>query len=443
MRVLFPHQNLVGPRQTGNARGARTIAALLEAGCEVNVVAADRTYLGVPVQGPRWAEEGGLRLDRVHLPPDATRGRSYAAFQAGVLARQLPRPDVLLATTPPLPGVSVALALAARWRVPLVLEVRDLWPAFLVEGGLLRNGAMIRSMQLLELTALSAAAGVISVSPGFGPYLRIVRKHEPFVAVSGLDPSFVRPPAAKRGAGFRIAYTGSLHEVYGVGLLAEVAEAGGGFGWSVVVAGAGRQAAAVQNAQGVEFHGPLPRAQVPALLHAAHAGMNIHAPWPLLATTLTGKLFDYLAAGLPVLEAAGGAMGALVDHLGAGVRCRAGEAGVVEAARWLQHNPRDAERMGAAGAAALAGPLCADVQARRMARAVIDWARNAEPLTSRRLVRIAAEAACRVIRGDPARALQEAYRGTPAEVAERATRGWLQHLEPSTPQPPLAIPRIL
>jgi hypothetical protein len=59
MRVLFAHQNLVGPGQTGNARGARTIAALLEAGCEVNVVAADRTYLGIPVQGPRFAEDGG------------------------------------------------------------------------------------------------------------------------------------------------------------------------------------------------------------------------------------------------------------------------------------------------------------------------------------------------------------------------------------------------
>jgi glycosyltransferase involved in cell wall biosynthesis len=443
MRVLFPHQNLVGPGQTGNSRGSRTIAALLEAGCEVNVVAADRTYLGVPVEGPRFAEEGGLSLHRVHLPPDATRGRSYSTFQAGVLARKLPKPDVVLATTPPLPGVSVALALAARWSVPLVLEVRDLWPAFLVEGGLLRNGAIIGSMQLLELTALSAAAGVISVSPGFVPYLRMLRKLEPLVAVSGLDPSFVRPPAAKRGAGFRIAYTGSLHEVYGVGLLAEVAEAGAGSGWSVVVAGAGRQAAAVQQAPGVEFHGPLPRAQVPALLHAAHAGINIHAPWPLLATTLTGKLFDYLAAGLPVLDAASGAMGAVVDHLGAGMRCRAGRAGVVEAARWLQHNPRDAERMGAAGAAALAGPLCADVQARRMAEAVIDWARNAEPLTSRRLLRSVAEAACGVMRGTPARALQEAYRGTPAEVAERATRSWLQGLEPLMPQPPLTIPRIL
>jgi glycosyltransferase involved in cell wall biosynthesis len=298
-------------------------------------------------------------------------------------------------------------------------------------------------MQLLELTALAAAAGVISASPGFVPYLRILRKHEPFVAVSGLDPSFVRPPAVDRGAGFRLAYAGSLHEAYGVGLLAEVAEAGARSGWNVVVAGAGRQAAAVQHAPGVEFHGPLPRDRVPALLHTAHAGINIHAPWPLLATTLTGKLFDYLAAGLPVLEAASGAMAALIDHLGAGVRCQAGGAGVVEAASWLQHNPRDAERMGAAGAAALEGPLSADVQARRMARAVIDWARDAEPLTSRRLLMRVAEAARGVVRGEPARALQAAYPGTPAEVAERATRSWLQGLEPLGPALPLTIPRIL
>jgi len=443
LRVLFPHQNMVGPSQAGNARGARTAAALLEAGCAVDVVAADRTYLGVPVDRPKSAVEGRLRIERVHLPACASKAGSYAAFQAGVLSRRLPRPDVVLATTPPLPSVAVAMGLAARWRVPLVLEVRDLWPAFLVEGGLLQNALVIRGLEVLELTGLSMAAGVVSVTPGFLPYFRALGVREVLVAVSGLDPSFARPRNAQPGPGFRAIYTGSLNEAYGVGVLAGVARAGAVGGWSVVVTGAGRQESAVRAVPGLQFHGSLPRDKLPPLLHQAHAGINIHAPWPLLATTLTGKLFDYMAAGLPVVEAAGGAMGALVDYLGAGLRCEHGPGALAEAIAWMQSHPEAREEMGAAGAAAASGPLSADAQARRMAQAVVGWAKTGEPVTPGRLARGVVEAARKVARHEPATAIAEAFEGQPSRVAEQVTRHWLDGLEQLAPGPAMAIPSIL
>ncbi len=64
---------------------------------------------------------------------------SYAAMAtaAGAL---LPRPDVILASSPPLFVGAAATALARIHRVPWVLDVRDLWPDAAVALGELGSG---------------------------------------------------------------------------------------------------------------------------------------------------------------------------------------------------------------------------------------------------------------------------------------------------------------
>ena len=53
------------------------------------------------------------------------------------------------------------------WAVPFVIEVRDLWPAIFVDLGVIRNRAVIRVLEQLELFLYRRAAAVVTVTRAF------------------------------------------------------------------------------------------------------------------------------------------------------------------------------------------------------------------------------------------------------------------------------------
>lgn len=336
-RLLWLHQNFVSARQAGNSRAIHTLAALLEAGWAIDVVCTAESYLGEAYRegAPRVERDGALTLHRLAARPGARPAARYVAFCAAATAyaRRLPRADAMLASTPSLPQVAPAVALAAWRRIPLVLEVRDLWPAFLVEGELLRPGATLAAMRALEALAYRRAVECVSVSPAFVPYLTAmgVPPERVTVAPTGGDPHLARqeePARAFRarydlGDRFVVLYAGSFNEAYGTGLLADAAERlrdRDDVAW--VFAGGGRDAPSVARRVAAlpraRWLGLVPKDDLLPAFWAADVGINLHAPWPLLGTTVTGKLFDYLSAGLPVIDLAGGLMGRIVTASGAG-----------------------------------------------------------------------------------------------------------------------------
>src|SRR5690625_6790486 len=50
-------------------------------------------------------------------------------------ARPEHRPDVVIATAPAIPTLMVGRVLAARWQIPLVVEMRDDWPELVIHVG--------------------------------------------------------------------------------------------------------------------------------------------------------------------------------------------------------------------------------------------------------------------------------------------------------------------
>lgn len=341
-RVLWLHQNFVGEGQPGNARAVHLLRALNEAGWQVDVVSGTQTYLGdVVARGGDVEGAGRVRVHRVDLGlrsvDTSARPGAYLAFarRAFSLARRLPRPDLVYASSPPLPQVLPSALLAAIWGVPLVLEVRDLWPAFLIEGGVLRSRPLVAAARAIEAFALRYASRVVLVSPGFRPAVEGMGVNPARIRVvpTGVDPVLA---SVDRSAGeawrlahglrdrFLVLYAGSFNETYGIDLLLEAAEASQRELPQAVwlFAGNGRTRAAVEDAASrlpnVRYLGSLPKSELAPVLLAADAGINAHADWPLLDTTLTGKLFDYLAAGLPAISLRGGTMGLLLERAGGG-----------------------------------------------------------------------------------------------------------------------------
>ena len=135
---------------------------------------------------------------------------AFARFALGATLAALrgPRPDVIYATSPPLTMALPALVAAARWRAPLVFEVRDLWPEAPIQMGALRNRAR---------AAARAGPRALRVLPERPPDRPIAR--HPRGASAGQDPTLVPNSAdldlfdpSPSGGPFLVSYFGAMGE---------------------------------------------------------------------------------------------------------------------------------------------------------------------------------------------------------------------------------------
>src|SRR5207302_904117 len=57
-----------------------------------------------------------------------------------------PKIDVLIASSPPFLPLIAGAGLATALRIPLIIELRDLWPDYLAQLGMIRSKAALRSL---------------------------------------------------------------------------------------------------------------------------------------------------------------------------------------------------------------------------------------------------------------------------------------------------------
>jgi len=99
---------------------------------------------------------------------------SYWRFarMVGRQGRLLPKPDLILAVSPPLTAARPALQLSDHHGVPLVLEIRELWPDEPLKRGTLRGGLPEKAARRLEHQLYSGARQIIAANEMIGTALR-------------------------------------------------------------------------------------------------------------------------------------------------------------------------------------------------------------------------------------------------------------------------------
>lgn len=149
--------------------------------------------------------ENGLQVIRVHTSEKYNRSflwRTWAYFTfmffgfwgAVFLARG--KYDLVLASSPPLNVGPLGIALSIIKRCPFVFEVRDLWPRFAIETGVLTNPLLIRLMNLMEKISYKKAMAINVLTPSFKDELVQTKKisaNKILMIPNGVDLTLMKP----------------------------------------------------------------------------------------------------------------------------------------------------------------------------------------------------------------------------------------------------------
>jgi glycosyltransferase involved in cell wall biosynthesis len=281
-------------------------------------------------------------------------------------ARRAGSADVVVVSSPTFFSIFGAWFIAKLKRAPLVIDVRDLWPAIFVELGVLSNRRLIRLLERMELWAYGQATEVVVVSEGFRQNLisRGVPPEKVTTIRNGADVDRFTPngdpaPGRRRlGAadGEVLAlYLGAHGVSHGLDTVVDAATLLSGTpGPPVRIAlvgeGAKRSELIAQverlEASNVAMYPGVPREEVPELLAAADICLVPLRDVPLFSTFIPSKIFEYFASGKAVVGALRGEAAAILND-GGGLVVEPGDTtALADAIAELANDPERRTAMG-------------------------------------------------------------------------------------------------
>lgn len=327
-RLLCVYQHAPTPDAPGIYRHRRYFAELVRRGWQVDLVSTPRNYMTGEVPAsyrkhPFCTDTiEGIAHHWVWTPGGIHRSRkarvaNYAEFVAAAAARAvtLPRPDVVLVSSPPLPVAGLGPLLARRFGCPWLLEVRDIWPESAASVGWLHSeGVAYRALARFARAVTQRAPTVIVPTPGLEP---LVRAHGAravcvlpgIVSARQADPEQRQRTRARLGVSDNqcvFLYLGAIGVANGLDLLLDATESlPADIPAHVVVAGDGsarRSFAEAVTSKGlnrITLLPPVDQQGVGELLAAADVGLHLLRPDPVFGSALPTKALEYLGAGLP------------------------------------------------------------------------------------------------------------------------------------------------
>ena len=296
-------------------------------------------FLAVEKVGP------GVTVYRCHVSESYNRsflGRFWAylsfLFSAAVVGLlRVPRPDVIVASSPPLTVAGTMWVLSACFGSPAVFEVRDLWPESAVDTGVLTSRPLIWLSYRLEELAYRRSVWLNALTPAFVERLA-AKKHVPRRRISmipnGADLDLLQPGprdnAVRRRLGlegkFVVSYFGAHGRANRLGQLLDAAEVlRDDADVRILLVGDGMEKPALKaearrrGLHNVLFADPVPKRHVGDYINASDVCAAVLMKNDTFKTVYPNKIFDYMSCKRPILLAIDGAARELIERAGAGV----------------------------------------------------------------------------------------------------------------------------
>lgn len=257
--------------------------------------------------------------------------RALARDWARMAALEAERPDLVIASAPPLALANAALGHARRVGARFVVDVQDAWPEtfyrLLPRGSGWLGPALFAPLHAAARRLYREADLVTGVCDRYAALVRKAGAKAYRRAYLGIDVAAAQtdvPPAAPHPGVLRLVYLGNLGRGYD---LATVRAAVAGMpDVTLDIAGA----AEPRREGRVTWHGYLGDVDLRRLLAVCDIGVI-----PMRADSFVGlpnKIADYAAAGLAVVSTLAGECADLLDRTGAGVTCPPGDVAALQTA---------------------------------------------------------------------------------------------------------------
>ena len=376
MHLLLIHQAFTLPGEAGGTRHYELARHLVKKGERVTVVASDLSYL----TGKRAADTRGIittqdckgvRVLRTYTYPSLHRSFfwrvvSFLSFMvtsvgAGLQAGPI---DLVMGTSPPIFQALSAWLVAVLRRRRFLLEIRDLWPEFAIDLGVLKSPLLIRLSRWVESFLYSQADHLLVNSPAYRDYLiqKGVAAEKISLISNGVHPSLFDPQS--RGEGIRdrwglqgkfvVTYAGALGLANDLPTLLDAANLlRDQVPIRFLLVGDGKERTRLENMARLRqmtnllFTGAVSKEEIPEVLAASDACVAILKNIPMFRTTYPNKVFDYMAAGRPTILAIDGVIRQVMEASGGGVFVPPGDSvSLAGAVRKLKDDPSLAQRMG-------------------------------------------------------------------------------------------------
>lgn len=327
MRIWIVNHYALLPGGAGGTRHYSLAVNLASSGHDVTIVASDynhwtRRHEHCDINSTCKERIEGVRFIWLKTPGYSNNvGRLFSmlAFAAkiryGTWSKRIDVPDVIVGSSPHLFAAFAACRLSKKFRIPFVLEIRDIWPQSLIDlGSISPRHPLMVLMRKIELSLYKSADRVISLLPGAPEYfVRNGAEKQHIIQIpNGVDMGTVPlpVPASEEQGMLHIIYAGTIGLANGLDTILDAAKClqRDRRAVSFIIVGNGPQKQDLQHRveseviENVTFLEPVPKKEVHQLLSKADACIMLLKDSPVFRWGVSpNKLFDYMAAGRPVL----------------------------------------------------------------------------------------------------------------------------------------------
>ncbi len=271
------------------------------------------------------------------------RMRNYASFciSAALRGMRIPRPDVIIASSPQLLVGLSGWWLAWTRQIPFVFEVRDLWPESLAAVGVGGERSLLhRALARIAGFLYRRAHRIVVVTPAFKDYL-IERWRVPAAKIdvveNGVETNLFVPadPAStavrrkELGAEsrFLVCYIGTLGMAHALETLLDAAARLQSDSPSVLflLIGEGSEKERIKSlahARGltnVRFLDQQPREAIPSFISACDLCLVLLKKTDVFKTVIPTKMLEFMSCARPVILGVEGQARQILEDAGAGV----------------------------------------------------------------------------------------------------------------------------
>jgi colanic acid biosynthesis glycosyl transferase WcaI len=357
VKILYISQYFPPEMGAPSARASELAAHWANSGHEVSVLTGFPNH-PTGVVPAEWRDRlrrltykekvGAVNVFRTWLWPLPNRKahermRNYASFCVSAALRGLtiPRPDVIIASSPQLLVGLSGWWLAFARQIPLAFEVRDLWPESLTAVGVGDGNSLLHhSLAAIARFLYERSDRIVVVTSAFKEHL-IQRWELPAdkiaIVENGVETALFAPAQAstngelrrKLGAEgkFLVCYIGTMGMAHGLEILLDAAaqlhRQNSNAHFLLVGEGAEKERikslAQSRGLTNVKFLDQQPRETIPAFISASDACVVLLKKAEVFKTVIPTKMLEFMSCARPVIVGVGGQARRLVENAGAGI----------------------------------------------------------------------------------------------------------------------------